>query len=35
MKLRADNLFEIVYAIFGQMFLSEVDTIAALIDDLK
>ena len=35
MKLRADNLFEIVYAILGQMFLSEVDTIAALIDDLK
>ena len=35
MKLRADNLFEIVYAILGQIFLSEIDTISAFMYDLK
>lgn len=35
MKLRAENLFEIVYAILGQIFLSEIDTISAFMHDLK
>ena len=33
--MKAENLYEVVYAIVGQMFLTQIDTIDQLMKDLK
>jgi hypothetical protein len=34
-KMKAENLYEVVHAIIGQMFLTQIDTIDQLMKDLK